>query len=44
MLLPVEIDPIAEKQNHKKNALGTYGTGHVQIILALPTEIVAFHM
>lgn len=44
MLLPVNVDPIAEKQNRKGNALGAYGIGHIKIIFALSTKVIALHV
>lgn len=44
ILLLIEINCVAEKQNRKKNAFKTRGTGYIKIILAFLTEIVAFYI
>lgn len=42
--LLTEVDPIAEKQDCKKEALKAYGTGRIKMNLALLTEIVALNI
>ena len=44
MLLPSKIDLITEEWGRKRYAFRPRGTGHLEIILALPTEIIALHM
>ena len=44
VLLPMEVDPIPEQKSRKENALMICGTGHVEMILALSTKIVALHV
>ena len=44
VLLPAEVDSISEEQGRKRNALMARGTGRVEMILALSTEVVAHHM
>ena len=44
MLLLLKIDAIAEEWGCKKDAFRPRGTGRVEMVLALPTEIVALHV
>ena len=44
LLLLTEINPVAEKQSRKRYALRICGTGRIQIILALPIEVVALYV
>lgn len=44
MLLSIEVDPIPEKQSYERDALKTYGTNHVKIVLVLLTKVVAFYI
>ena len=44
MLLPTEVNPISKKQGYKENKLRPCGIGHVEIVFALLTEVIAFHM
>ena len=44
MLLPVEVNPILEKQGCKGYALGARGTGNIKIIIVLLTEIVVLYI
>lgn len=41
VLLPIEIDPILEKQSYKKNALVAHGTNYIEIVLILSIKVVA---
>ena len=44
VLLPAEVDPIPKKRGRKENTLGPRGTGRVEMVFALLTEIVALYM
>lgn len=44
VLLPAKVDPILEKQNHKKDALIAYGTGHIKIICILSTKVITLYV
>lgn len=44
MLLLVEGDPIPEEQGCKKDAFRVYGTGYIEMIIALLAEIVALYI
>ena len=44
MLLPIEIDLIAEEPSRKKNTFRAYVIGRVEMVLALPTEVITFYM
>ena len=44
MLLLVEVNPISEKQGHKRDVFIAHGFGHVEIILTLLTKIIALYM
>lgn len=44
MLLSAEINLVAEDQSHKKHMLRARDTGHIRIILVLPTEIVTLQV
>lgn len=44
VLLPAEVDPILEERDRKEDALGARGISRVEMVLALSTEVVAFHI
>ena len=44
ILLPAEVDTITEKRGCKRDALITYSTGRVKMILALSTKVVALYI
>lgn len=44
VLLLAKIDPIAEKQDYKKNTLKAYSNSYVKIILALPIKVITLHI
>lgn len=44
MLLSPEIEPLSEEQNRKKYALVALSISRFEIVLALPAEVIAFHM
>ena len=44
VLLLADIDLIAEERSYKKHALRARGTGHIEMILTLPTKVVALNM
>lgn len=44
ILLPMEVNPISEKQSRKKNALIADGIGYVKMILALLIKVAVLYM
>lgn len=44
MLFLAEINLILEEQNYKKDAFVTLGLSSFEMILILPTELIAFHV
>ena len=44
VLLPAKVDPILEERGRKRNTLGPRSTGHVKMVLALLTEIIALYI
>lgn len=44
VLLPAEVNPIPEERGREGNTLGPRGTGRVEMVLTLLTEVVALHM
>lgn len=44
VLLLAEINLIAKEQSCKRNALRTYGTSHVEMILALLIKVIALYL
>lgn len=44
VLILIKVDPISKEQNYKKNILETRGTGHIEMVLILLTEVVALYM
>lgn len=41
---PAEVDSIPEKRGHKGYMLAACGTGHVEIIFAVTTKVITFHV
>lgn len=44
VLLPVEVNDIPEEQGHEGGALEARGTGHLEIVFALSTKVVALYL
>lgn len=44
MLLPAKINPISEKQGHKRNMLRDCGTSGTEIVFTLLTEVIVLYI
>lgn len=44
MLLPMEVDPISEKQGCKEDTLVAYNIGRIEIVFTLPIKVVILYM
>ena len=44
VLLPAEVDPISKEQGREGDALVACGTGRVEMVFTLPTEVVTLHV